>query len=195
MAAMFTHRSTMTTSTPATYSAPARAFHWATALLMTLQFTVGWWMPEVDDMDRPQGLVDLHLSLGVLLLALVALRLLWRGLSARPESGTGGPVYLQWLAAAAHAALYALMIALPVLGWANASARGWPVTLFGAIGLPPLLPNGSDFGMTLGDIHVVLAWALLGLTGLHVLAVVFHHRVLKENLLQRMIPSFARGAR
>jgi cytochrome b561 len=184
----------MSTSNTPAHSAPTRFFHWLTALLMALQFTVAVWMPEVDDMDRPVGLVDWHISLGVLILIVVVLRLVWRALSPSPAAETGGPIYLQWLAALAHVALYAMMVALPVLGWANASARGWPVTLFGAIQLPALVSKGSELGMSLGDIHGAMAWGLLGLTVLHVLAVAFHHFVLRENLLQRMLPRSMRGS-
>jgi cytochrome b561 len=73
-----------------------------------------------------------------------------------------------------------------LLGWANASSRGWTVSLFGVIPLPALAATGSTLGHAMGDVHQVVAWALLGLVGLHIAAAVFHHFVLRDGVLRRM---------
>jgi cytochrome b561 len=76
---------------------------------------------------------------------------------------------------------------VPLLGWANASARGWAVKLFGALELPELTQRGSSVGHLMGDLHGVLAWVLVALIVMHVGAALFHRFVLKDTILQRML--------
>jgi len=80
------------------------------------------------------------------------------------------------------------LIVLPLLGWANASARGWAVKLFGIVPLPPLMPKGSALGHSLGDVHSTLATALLAIVALHLAGALYHAVVLKDRTLQRMLP-------
>ncbi len=103
----------------------------------------------------------------------------------------GGTGLLQHAAQVTHLALYALLLVLPLLGWANASSRGWTVSLFGLLPLPPLLPTGAATGPVLGDLHGLAATLLLVGVGLHVAAVLYHQVLLKDRLLQRMFPESA----
>jgi cytochrome b561 len=80
-----------------------------------------------------------------------------------------------------------LLIALPLLGWANASSRGWSVRLFGVVPLPPLAPNGSALGPSLGDIHQLAAWALLGVIALHVLGALYHLVIVRDHTVARIV--------
>ncbi|BAN27621.1 cytochrome B561 (plasmid) [Caballeronia insecticola] len=96
---------------------------------------------------------------------------------------------MRTLAGLTHIALYALLIVLPLMGWANASSRDWPVALFARIPLPYLSSPGSRFGHALGDWHANLAWVLLALVVLHVCAAIYHHLVLRDGTLIRMLPT------
>jgi cytochrome b561 len=80
------------------------------------------------------------------------------------------------------------LVVLLGLGWANASARGWSVTLFGMAPLPPLTPVGLPAGMQAGDIHSFIGWVLLALIGLHILAALYHRLILRDRVLQRILP-------
>lgn len=77
---------------------------------------------------------------------------------------------------------------VPVLGWANASSRGWSVKLLGVLPYPDIAPVGSSVGHEMGDIHGYLAWVLFALIALHIAAALFHRLVLKDQTLQRMLP-------
>jgi cytochrome b561 len=79
-------------------------------------------------------------------------------------------------------------LVVPLLGWANASSRGWTVKFLGLVSYPDLTPAGSAFGQTAGDLHGVLAWVLFGLICVHVAAALFHRFVLRDQVLQRMMP-------
>jgi cytochrome b561 len=98
------------------------------------------------------------------------------------------PPWEQTLARAAHWLLYALLLVLPILGWAAASARNWTVRVFDLLTLPQLVPTDAKIGFTAGDIHVALSYVLLGLIGLHVAAALYHYFVRRDRVLQRMLP-------
>lgn len=86
-----------------------------------------------------------------------------------------------------HVASYALLVALPLPGWANASARGWPVWVFGALHLPALCAKGSLLGPAPGDIHQPVALILLAVIALHVLGALYHALAVRDDALPRML--------
>jgi cytochrome b561 len=176
------------TETNASYSGIAKLFHWAVVVLLTAQYTVAWTMPAIHSGTVPETLITLHLSLGVLIILVMTLRLLWRLTHPAPPPMTGLPAWRLLSSRVTHGALYLLLFMAPLLGWMNASARGWPVTLFALFRLPALLAEGSPLGRTAGDIHVWTTWAILVFAGLHILGALYHRFVLRDAVLMRMLP-------
>jgi cytochrome b561 len=167
-----------------TYGLVARLLHWLIVVLVAAQFVLGWTMPDVHRDTQPVGLIAWHLTIGTILIAAMVVRIAWR-LTHRPPNGNLPPL-LDTVSRFAHLLLYDALIAIPVLGWANASARGWAGTLSGALPLPALASTGSNVGHAMGDIHGALAWVLLVLIGMHVGAALFHRFVRKDKVLQRI---------
>ncbi|MCC8392582.1 cytochrome b/b6 domain-containing protein [Paraburkholderia sp. MMS20-SJTR3] len=173
------------TQAPA-YDAVARTLHWLTVLLIAAQFVIGWTMPDIHRDTQPVGLIAWHLGVGATLIVVIVLRALWR-LTHRPAPHELPPL-LGVLSSTTHFLLYLCLLLVPLLGWINASSRGWTVRVAGALPLPALSRTGSSFGHTMGDVHGVLAWVLFALIALHVAAALFHQFVLKDRVLQRMLP-------
>jgi cytochrome b561 len=96
---------------------------------------------------------------------------------------------LNILSRVGHFFLYIALLLVPLLGWINASSRGWTVRLAGVVPYPPLSRTGSSFGDEMGDVHGILAWVLFALIVMHVVAALFHRFILKDHVLQRMLPS------
>lgn len=167
------------------YDPFARLLHWLIVLLVVAQYVVAWTMPGIHRGTQPTGLITWHLELGTAIVAVMVVRVVWRIVRREPDVAEGSP-FTRQMASLTHGLLYALLIVQPLMGWANASSRGWSLTLFGAVPLPALAPTGSRFGHALGDLHGVLAWAMLGLIGLHIAAALFHHFVLRDGVLRRM---------
>lgn len=174
----------------ARYGAVAQALHWATAVLVLVAFIYGPGGSEqrvyapARDFDR-----QLHETLGLSVLALVAIRLAWRMLDARPD-----PVHVsRWMAVAAklvRVALYVLLFGVPLTAITGAWLEGHPVTLLAGIEIPPMLVLSHDTGATIASIHTWLGDAILWLAGLHALAGLYHHFVLKDDVLESMLPSW-----
>jgi cytochrome b561 len=171
------------------YNGVAKALHWLVLVLLVVQFAVAWTMPDITRDTKPIGLIAWHLSIGVFILLVMIIRLAWRMVSAVPPPPDDLPALLRVLSRATHGLLYALLIVLPVLGWINASSRGWAVQLFGIIPMPALVPSGSAWGLQMGDVHMAVALVLLGVAGLHILGALYHQFVLRDALLNRMLPT------
>lgn len=170
------------------YDPVARMAHWLTFLLVVAEFALGWLMPRVGTGTVPKGLVGAHIALGASILVLVLLRLCWRATHAPPPM----LVLTSWqrrVSRATHVALYALLIAMPLAGWAAASSHGWTVYAFGVLPLPALVPFHSTLGLSLGRIHAgPLRSALLGIITLHVAGALYHGVVKRDGVLCRMLP-------
>src|SRR5215469_16049233 len=125
------------------YDPVAKALHWLTLALLCGQYAIAWTMPEIHRGTPAEGLIDLHLSFGATILIVTVIRLLWRWAHPAPLPPAHLPAWQAFAARATHALLYAILIILPLLGWANASYRGYGVTLFHIVPLPGLVPKGS----------------------------------------------------
>ncbi len=168
------------------YDAVARTLHWLTVLLIAVQFVIGWTMPDIHKDTQPVGLIAWHLGVGSALIAVMVIRVIWR-LTHWPTPDELPPL-LSVVSRITHFLLYAALVVVPLLGWINASSRGWTVSLLGLVPYPALSEQGSAVGHEMGDVHGVLAWVLFALIALHVAAAVFHRVVLKDHVLQRMLP-------
>jgi cytochrome b561 len=162
--------------------------HWLVFALVVVQFVLGWTMPAIRRGMTPGRLINLHLSFGVLIMAVVLIRLVWRRTHPVATAAENIPPWEQTLARAAHRLLYGLLLVLPILGWAAASARNWTVRVFDLLTLPELVPTEAKIGFIAGDIHVALSYVLLGVIGLHAAAALYHYFVRRDRVLQRMFP-------
>lgn len=170
-----------------TYGVTAKLFHWLFFLLLAAQYAVGSIMPHIGRKTLDEGWVAWHLSIGAAILLVIVLRFVWRLLNpvSLPANLATWELYLSRFT---HWTLYALVLAMTLLGWAAANARGWNVKLFGLITLPALAPNGSAWGHEAGDIHNIVVYVLLGFIVLHVAAALYHYFIRRDRVMQRMLP-------
>lgn len=175
-------------NTDQTHGAVARFFHWAIVLLILPQ----WFLAEAAE-EAGQGtperaeLLEWHISFGLLVLVLAVLRLGWRVLD-RPNPVPLGPRWQSRAASIGHGLLYALILAQPVSGWLMTSTAGRPVGIFGWITFPALAGENHDLHEALEVVHEWMFEVLLVVAIGHVLAGLYHHWVLKDATLRRMLP-------
>jgi cytochrome b561 len=171
------------------YTSTAKLLHWLVLVLLIVQFTLAWTMPHIGRNTVPETLINLHFSFGIVVLAVVIIRLLWRWTHPEPTPLDGLPPWQITTARIVHYLLYLLLLVLPVLGWVNASFRGYDVTPFGLFTLPKLVATRAPGFAWTGDVHVWLStYALLGLVGLHVIAALYH-AARQDGVFSRMLPT------
>ena len=175
--------------TPASgrYSGVAIALHWLLAALIVGTFCVGLYMHGLPFSPTRLKLYNWHKWAGVSILALSALRLLWR-LTHRPPADPPMPAWQRWAAHGAHWALYALFFLVPLAGWAYSSAAGFPIVVFGVLPLPDFVAPDRALADLLKEWHALLAFALAAVVALHLAAALKHHFIDRDGLLHRMRP-------
>jgi cytochrome b561 len=182
------------------YSVVAILLHWSIAAALVLQVVLGWRLEDEEVFVRNR-LLQLHKSIGILVLALTLGRLLWRFWGRPPPRNTLNRVE-QALAHWVHIGLYVLLLALPLSGWALSSTRSvGTFHLFGFVPWPnlPFISSlsGSDeqtLSDNLGSVHPMIAWLMIGLIGLHISGALWHHFLLRDGTVSRMLPGIAPGS-
>ncbi len=174
------------------FSFPSRILHWLMAACLLAMLFIG--VSMVAWLGDYHTLVSVHRPLGILILLLAVLRLATRLLTRVPEFPSAMPQQERFVAKASERLLYTLFFALPLVGWAMLSAGHYPIVMFGAVHLPPILPARPELYAALRETHTILAY-LLFLTFLaHMGAILFHTLVLRDGLLNRMVPWSVREA-
>ena len=155
------------------------------ALLILAMLFIG--VAMVTSLSDYRRLVAIHKPLGILILVLVAVRLVNRLLSPPPPLPAAMPAVLRLAAQASHWLLYALMFAVPLVGWAMLSAAGYPIQLVGAVQLPPILPHDRALYAVLRPAHTVLAFLLFATFLAHLGAALTHALVFKDGVFRSMV--------
>lgn len=176
--------------TSARYTLPAIALHWLLALALIVSFCVGVYMSDLPISPQRLKLYNWHKWAGICILALSALRLLWR-LTHRPPEDVPMPAWQRRAAHATHVLLYVLFFAVPLAGWAYSSAAGFPVVLFGVLPLPDFVSPDKELAEAIKPLHGILAFTMAALVLAHVGAALKHHFIDRDDLLNRMRPGRA----
>jgi cytochrome b561 len=174
------------------YGATAQALHWATAILVLIAFLYGPGGSEqrvysaAADADR-----RLHETLGLCVFALALVRVLWRLVDTGPERAAVAR-WMRWASTAVQLTLYLLLFALPLTAITGAWLEGHPLTLLGGLQIAPRLAEVHALGAQVATIHGWLGDAILWLAGLHALAALGHHFLLRDGVLLSMLPGRGR---
>ena len=169
------------------YGWVAKTFHWSMALLIIGMLALGLYMSDLEPTPFKFDLYWWHKSVGSLILALVACRLLWRAITPRP-SPLPMPRWQRIASKATHLALYATMIAMPMTGWLMSDAYGFPVSVFGWFTLPALVAPDKEMAHFFYEMHELGMLAFFALIGIHTAAALKHHFLDKDATLKRMLP-------
>ena len=164
------------------------ALHWGMALAIFAMFGLGLWMRDLGYYDAwYQRAPHIHKSIGLILLALLVLRLAWRAVNAQPQDPPSMPRWERLTAHLTHYALYAMLLIMMVAGYLISTADGRAIEVFSWFSVPATLqdlPNQEDLA---GEVHEVLAWAIVLLAGFHALAALKHHFYNRDNTLKKML--------
>jgi cytochrome b561 len=169
------------------YGSIGMLLHWLAALCVVCAWTLGL---TVDDFPKSWegAVVFTHISFGLVVLALLLVRLGWR-MTSPPPPPLATP-FDPWVGVAAlsvHVLIYALLLMVPLAGILLQFTRGQPLPLFGLFEIASPLARDRTLAGSVKNVHELLAHALL-ILALHALAALVHHYVLKDDTLRRMLP-------
>lgn len=162
--------------------------HWLVAIAVFGLFALGYWMVGLDYYSGwYKTAPDLHKSFGLLLFALMLLRMVWRRLSPPPAGLPEHGRLTRLGSRLGHASLYLGLFALMISGYLISTADGRGIALFGLFEVPATLTGIPDQEDVAGLVHQYLAWALVIFAGIHALAALKHHFVDRDRTLLRMV--------
>jgi cytochrome b561 len=156
------------------YTRIAVAVHWLLALALFAQLALGWWMLDIP--KSPPGLragwFNLHKSIGLSIAFVVLLRVVWR--TTHPVAADASlPSWQRMAARANHAALYALMLVIPLSGYLGSTFTRYPVRYFGIV-LPDWNRDWPAAKQLMSGIHYAAVWLLMALIAVHIAAALWH---------------------
>lgn len=166
----------------------AKLLHWVVAVLVLGQIALGLAAVMWRLSPLKLNLFVWHKSIGMLILALMALRLVWRLANRSTELPAGTPAWERRAARINQLLLYVLLAAMPVTGWIVNSAANVPFRIFWLIPLPPIVDPGKATEDFAAGVHFALFCVLSVLLLFHIGAALRHHFVLRDDVLVRMLP-------
>jgi len=135
---------------------------------------------------RYPALLAWHRPLGLAILVLALVRLAVRLTHRPPPLPADLPAIQVAAAKGSHILLYALMIAMPLIGWAMQSAGGYPIVLWKGVALFPILPHAVQLYGWLRLLHGLLAYAFFLLILGHLGAALFHALIRRDGVFRSM---------
>jgi cytochrome b561 len=169
----------------------SRLLHWSMAALILVMLALGLRISSMEPGLSNLWLYGLHKTIGLTLLALVVLRIIWH-FASPPPLPIGPPGPGRMFVRAWHWALYILMIAVPISGWAGSSASGIDTVFAGTFTVPPLVAPGERAEFVWFILHEIFAKTLLGMVIVHILAAL-RREMAGDGTLRRMIRGRAQG--
>jgi cytochrome b561 len=173
-------------NTLSAYGLIARALHWGMAIAIIALFALGYWMRGLNYASPYyQSAPDLHQSAGMVVLALLVLRLVWRLLNPKPHVSTLtrfehiASLALQW-------GFYVILFVMMVAGYFILTSDGRGFEVFGIMEIPSAYTQ-KGFEELAGQIHWILAYLIMAMAVLHGGAALFHHFIKKDDVLRQMI--------
>lgn len=171
------------------YNKASMALHWIMLLLLAAVYAaIEFRELFPKGSDSRELLKATHFMLGLTVFALVWVRLAMRRIRPVPFVDPDPVVWQRLAARLTHLALYAFMIAMPLGGWIILSAEGKPIPFYG-FELPALVGQSEDLAETVEGLHELGGTIGYYLIGIHAAAALFHHYVLRDNVLVRMLPA------
>lgn len=176
------------------YDRLSKAFHWVTAIIVTIAFILGpggfgrLMHQGIDPASRSD--IVWHETLGIAIFVLTLLRLIWVAFR-KPAPNFEMTGWMHVAANFMHWALWALLLLTPVTALMALGSEAHPLTLLGGTRIDPLplianspLAKLADWG----DVHGFFGDAIVWLAGFHAIAAIYHHVVLKDGVLASMLP-------
>lgn len=174
-------------NTSTRYGLVSILLHWLVALAVFGLFALGYWMMGLSYYDPwRQSAPDLHKSIGILLFAVMLLRVLWRLLNPSPAALASHGRLTRLASRLGHGLLYVGLFVLMISGYLISTADGRGIEVFGLFSVPATLsglPRQEDIA---GAVHEYLAWGLVIFAGIHALAALKHHFIDRDGTLMRM---------
>jgi cytochrome b561 len=174
-------------NTRAEYGLISKLLHWSIALPMIALIPLGWYMTGLSDEDVWYWrLLELHESLGLLVFALILVKLVWLRASPNPTLAPGLAAWERLAARCVHGFFIAAAVFIPVTGFLYVASDGEPIDLYRLIEIPAIGEYSKGVRDVLFDLHEYAAYTCAALIVVHILAALKHHFLDAKGSLRRI---------
>jgi len=173
------------------FTLPSRILHWTMAAMILTMLFIG--VAMVASLADYHLLISIHRPLGIAILILVIIRYMNRRLNPPPTFLADMSSEERLVAHASEMMMYAMMFAMPLIGWGMLSAARYPIVLYGPLHLPPILPHSPMLYAVLRNTHTIVAYLFFATFVAHFSAVLFHTLIVRDRMIDRMVPWKVRG--
>ena len=178
----------MLRNTTERFGSVSKVLHWLVCILLTAQFILIWCRNSLaHGSPERTHYMQLHRAVGVTIFLVGLVFIFWRMLNQQPLPPASQPRWQRLVAKIVHRSLLILLVLMPMVGYVLSCAEGKAVNFFGVFTLPCLIPEHKNLFTLFAGIHEELGILILILVGIHVLAALTHHFILKDDVLKRML--------
>ena len=176
-------------NTQGSYGSVAKFLHWLVFFIIVALLIVGTFMGDIGDKALKGQVYNIHKLTGLTLLSLMLVRAAWTLNNPKPKLPLNTKAWERLLEKSGHLFLYFLLFAMPLSGWIMSTAAGYNPHFFHFFSIAaPMIPKSKPLSEFANLTHEVLAWTIVVVVSLHVLAALKHHYVNKDSVLKRMMP-------
>lgn len=177
----------MLKNTQDNYGLITKIFHWLLALAIVSLLTVGIIMSSMPSSPEKFELYGMHKASGVMVLILVILRILWKFSNKAVQPPISLPNSLNIAASIGHFILYLFMLLMPISGILMSHFSGRNIPVFELFTIPAAIEQDLQISGLFHQVHVLGVWAFIAMIVIHISAALYHHFILRNNILRKML--------
>ena len=166
------------------YGLLAKLFHWITFVILIAQIPFGFYLVGLEFSDRRIDLENIHILIGITVFYITLFRLIWKFFNSSPTEGNSFFKGQILIAKANHFFLYLSIFTITISGILKKLYMGEKLNfLFFRYGF-----NKDNFQLAdlYYEIHIYANYLLIVLVALHILAVIVHHFIFKDKILDKI---------
>lgn len=176
----------MLKNTQTTYGSVAKFLHWLIFILVLGMLVLGFFMGDINNKPLQGQVYNIHKLIGLSILAMMLFRAVWALTNPKPALPQNTPWWQHVAERGVHYSIYAALIVMPIAGWVQ-SAKYPPYLGKISLGLP-VSPDNKLLHSIAKNTHYYVAFVIIALVSIHILAALYHEIIKKDNVLRRMLP-------
>ena len=166
------------------YGLLSKVLHWLSALILVIQIPLGFYLVDLDFGEERITFENIHVILGLIIFYLVIIRLINNTLNPTPKLNPSIFIGQKYIAKLNHILLYAAILSITVSGILKKLFNGETLVIFFK---EIEIKDNFELADQFYNIHIYSNYVIIALISIHVLAVITHKLLFKENLLKKIL--------
>ena len=166
------------------YGSISKIFHWLSAAVLIFQIPLGFYLVDLDFNEKRLTIESIHVLLGLSIFYITIFRLIYKLFNPTPPLSNSIFPGQRLIAKLNHVFLYITIIMVTISGALKKLFNG---EILDVIFFSLEIKDNFDLAELFYDVHIVANYTLISLISLHILAVITHKVLFRENLLKKIL--------